>query len=85
MLDQRIYERARKIVAEHLCIEPGRIESTSRFAADLNADSLDSVELALAFEEEFAIEVSDDDAVRIFTDGNFADLAAFLADKRVGE
>lgn len=85
MLHNRIYEKARGLVAQHLGVEAEKIESTTRFTSDLGADSLDTVELALAFEEEFGIEITDDKAVEIFTDGNFADLAAFLAEKRVGE
>lgn len=56
-----------KIVAEHLDVEEGKINDTSSFVDDLGADSLDQVELVMAFEEEFNIEIPDEAAEKIAT------------------
>lgn len=56
-----------KIVAEHLDVEESKITDTSSFVDDLGADSLDRVELVMAFEEEFNIEIDDDTAEKIAT------------------
>ena len=56
-----------KIVAEHLDVEEDKITDTSSFVDDLGADSLDQVELVMAFEEEFNIEIPDDAAEKIAT------------------
>jgi acyl carrier protein len=60
-------EKIRKIVAEHLGVEEGKITNTSSFVDDLGADSLDQVELVMAFEEAFSIEIPDDAAEKITT------------------
>jgi acyl carrier protein len=62
-----IQERVVKIVAEHLDVEEGKIAASSSFTDDLGADSLDQVELVMAFEEEFSIEIPDDAAEKIQT------------------
>ncbi len=62
-----IEARVRKIVCEHLDVEEGKVTSTSSFTDDLGADSLDQVELVMAFEEEFSIEIPDDAAEKIVT------------------
>ena len=62
-----------KIVAEHLDVEEGKITETSSFVDDLGADSLDTVELVMAFEEEFSIEIPDDAAENILTIKNAID------------
>ena len=54
-----IEERVKKIVVEHLGVEEGKIQSDSKFIDDLGADSLDTVELVMAFEEEFGCEIPD--------------------------
>ena len=54
-----------KIVVEHLGVEEAKIQSDSKFIDDLGADSLDTVELVMAFEEEFGCEIPDDAAEKI--------------------
>ena len=62
-----IEERVKKIVVEHLGVEEAKIHSDSKFIDDLGADSLDTVELVMAFEEEFGCEIPDDAAEKIVT------------------
>ena len=62
-----IEERVKKIVVEHLGVEDAKIQSDSKFIDDLGADSLDTVELVMAFEEEFGCEIPDDAAEKIQT------------------
>lgn len=64
-----------KIVAEHLDVEESKVSDTSSFVDDLGADSLDQVELVMAFEEEFNIEIPDEAAEKIAT---VADAVAFI-------
>ncbi|MEO8559273.1 MAG: acyl carrier protein [Rhodospirillales bacterium] len=63
-------ERVKKIVVEHLGVEADQVSPTSSFIDDLGADSLDTVELVMAFEEEFSIEIPDDAAEKIATVGD---------------
>ncbi|HYC02524.1 MAG TPA: acyl carrier protein [Azospirillaceae bacterium] len=62
-----ISERVKKIVVEHLGVEESKVTETASFIDDLGADSLDTVELVMAFEEEFGIEIPDDAAEKILT------------------
>ena len=62
-----IGERVKKIVVEHLGVEPEKVVDNASFIDDLGADSLDTVELVMAFEEEFGIEIPDDAAEKIVT------------------
>lgn len=62
-------DRVRGIAVELLGVDPDRVTSTSRFREDLEADSLDLVELIMKFEEEFGGEISDEDAQKITTVG----------------
>ena len=62
-------DRVRSIVVELQGVDPERVSSTSRFREDLEADSLDLVELIMKFEEEFGGEISDEDAQKITTVG----------------
>ena len=62
-----IAERVKKIVVEHLGVEEAKAVPTASFIDDLGADSLDTVELVMAFEEEFNIEIPDDAAEKILT------------------
>ena len=55
-------ERVQKIVVEHLGVEAEKVTQDASFIDDLGADSLDIVELVMAFEEEFGVEIPDDDA-----------------------
>ena len=61
------FERVKKLVVEQLGVEEDEVELASSFADDLGADSLDQVELVMALEEEFKIEVPDGDAEKITT------------------
>jgi acyl carrier protein len=62
-----IAERVKKIVVEHLGVEEAKALPNASFIDDLGADSLDTVELVMAFEEEFNIEIPDDAAEKILT------------------
>ena len=63
-------ERVKKIVVEHLNVDVDKVTDTASFIEDLGADSLDTVELVMAFEEEFGIEIPDDSAESIVTVGD---------------
>ena len=65
-----IAERVKKIVIEHLGVEAAQVKEEAKFIDDLGADSLDTVELVMAFEEEFGIEIPDDAAEMIQTGGD---------------
>jgi acyl carrier protein len=62
-----IAERVKKIVVEHLGVDDGKVTEAASFIDDLGADSLDTVELVMAFEEEFGCEIPDDAAEKIVT------------------
>jgi len=62
-----IEQRVKKIVAEQLGVNEGDIKNESNFVDDLGADSLDTVELVMALEEEFECEIPDEDAEKITT------------------
>jgi acyl carrier protein len=63
-------ERVKKIVIEHLGVEADKVSDGASFIDDLGADSLDTVELVMAFEEEFGVEIPDDAAETILTVGD---------------
>ena len=60
-----IAERVKKIVVEHLGVDAAKVTDNASFIDDLGADSLDTVELVMAFEEEFSVEIPDDAAEKI--------------------
>ena len=62
--------KVKKIVADHLGIDEVKVTEEASFIDDLGADSLDTVELVMAFEEEFGSEISDSDAEKILTVGD---------------
>jgi acyl carrier protein len=62
-----VAERVKKIVVEHLGVEADKVTEDASFIDDLGADSLDTVELVMAFEEEFGVEIPDDAAEKILT------------------
>jgi acyl carrier protein len=65
-----VAERVKKIVVEHLGVEAEKVADNASFIDDLGADSLDTVELVMAFEEEFGCEIPDDAAEHILTVGD---------------
>ena len=60
-------ERVKKIVVEHLGVDEAKVTPNASFVDDLGADSLDTVELVMAFEEEFGCEIPDEAAEKILT------------------
>lgn len=62
-----IADRVKKIVVEHLGVDADKVTETASFIDDLGADSLDTVELVMAFEEEFGVEIPDEAAEKIQT------------------
>ena len=69
-MSDEISSKVKKIVADHLGIDETKVNDDSSFIDDLGADSLDTVELVMAFEEEFGSEISDSDAEKILTVGD---------------
>ena len=67
MTEAEIFEKVKKIVAEQLSVEADNVTPQANFANDLGADSLDTVELVMALEEEFDIEIPDEAAEKITT------------------
>jgi len=62
-----VADRVKKIVVEHLGVDESKVAEGTSFIDDLGADSLDTVELVMAFEEEFGCEIPDEDAEKIHT------------------
>jgi acyl carrier protein len=62
-----VYERLKKIVVDQLGVDESEVVPSASFVEDLNADSLDLVELIMSLEEEFKIQISDEDAEKITT------------------
>ena len=73
-----ISDKVKKMVAEHLGVEESKVNDEANFIDDLGADSLDTVELVMAFEEEFGSEISDSEAEKILT---VADAVKFIEGK----
>ena len=65
-----VSNKVKKMVSDHLGVDESKITDESSFIDDLGADSLDTVELVMAFEEEFGSEISDSDAEKILTVGD---------------
>lgn len=68
-----IFDRVKKVVVDQLDVEPEKVTPEASFAVDLEADSLDVVELVMALEEEFDIEIPDEVAEQIDTVGKAVD------------
>jgi acyl carrier protein len=82
MADNSTFERVRAIIVDQLGVDPSEVTMEANFRDDLEADSLDLVELIMAFEEEFGGEINDDDAQKITTVGDavhFLDVASTQA------
>jgi len=78
-MSQEILEKVCSIVSEQLSVDAGEVKSDSNFQNDLGADSLDTVELVMALEEEFDIEIPDEAAEGIATVG---DAVKFIEEKK---
>ncbi len=66
-MSENVADRVKKIVVEHLGVDEAKVTENASFVDDLGADSLDTVELVMAFEEEFGCEIPDDAAEKIVT------------------
>lgn len=71
---QQVFDKVRKITIHHLGVEGEKVTEEARFIDDLGADSLDTAEIVMAFEEEFSIEINDDTAEKIMTVGDAVNL-----------
>ena len=82
MADNSTFERVRAIIVDQLGVDPSEVTMEANFREDLEADSLDLVELIMALEEEFGGEINDDAAQKIMTVGDavrFLDVASTQA------
>jgi acyl carrier protein len=75
------FDRVKKVVVEQLDVSPEEVTPSASFVEDLGADSLDVVELVMAFEEEFQIEIPDEDAEKI---GTVQDAVNYIDEKSKG-
>jgi acyl carrier protein len=78
MAEKSIEGRVREIIVEQLGVTPEQVTPNTKFIEDLGADSLDTVELVMAFEEEFGVEVPDEEAEKLQTVG---DVIKYIEDK----
>jgi acyl carrier protein len=74
-----VEERVKEIICEQLGVEEDEVTPNAKFIEDLGADSLDTVELVMAFEEEFDLEIPDEDAEKIVTVG---DAVSYIKDNQ---
>ena len=81
-MSEDISSKVKKIVADHLGIDEAKVTEEASFIDDLGADSLDTVELVMAFEEEFGSEISDSDAEKILTVGDAVKFIEEITGKR---
>ncbi len=70
MADKSVQDRVKEIIVEQLGVNPDQVTPEAKFIEDLGADSLDTVELVMAFEEEFGAEIPDEDAEKMQTVGD---------------
>jgi acyl carrier protein len=70
MTTKSVEERVKEIICEQLGVEESEVTPAAKFIEELGADSLDTVELVMAFEEEFDLEIPDEDAEKITTVGD---------------
>src|ERR1700683_917820 len=78
MADKSVEEKVKDIIVEQLGVNPEQVVPSASFIEDLGADSLDPVELVMAFEEEFSVEVPDEDAEKLQTVG---DVVKYIEEK----
>ena len=78
MADANIADRVKQIIVEQLGVDAAEVTITAHFVNDLGADSLDTVELVMAFEEEFNVEVPDEDAEKLQAVG---DVVKYIEEK----
>ncbi|HRU04623.1 MAG TPA: acyl carrier protein [Candidatus Brocadiia bacterium] len=77
-------ERVKKVVAEVLKVDPAKVTPESHFVRDLGAESIQSIELVAAFEEEFGIEMDPDEALSVQTVGAAVDFIAKIVKEQAG-
>ena len=70
MAEKSVADRVKEIIVEQLGVNPDQVTTEAKFIEDLGADSLDTVELVMAFEEEFGAEIPDEDAEKLQTVGD---------------
>jgi acyl carrier protein len=70
MAEKSVQDRVKEIIVEQLGVNPDQVMPEAKFIEDLGADSLDTVELVMAFEEEFGAEIPDEDAEKLQTVGD---------------
>ena len=78
MTEQEIFEKVKAVIADKLQVEPEKVTLEARFIEDLGADSLDTVELIMGLEDEFGLEISDEEAEKIRT---VKDAVEYIKDK----
>jgi len=76
-----IEQKVKDIIVDQLGVDPSEVTEQAHFIEDLGADSLDTVELVMAFEDEFKVEIPDEDAEKITTVGSAIDYLKKKADK----
>ncbi len=79
MAEKTIEEKVRDIIVEQLGVNAEQVTPSAKFIEDLGADSLDTVELVMAFEEEFGAEIPDDQAEKLLTVG---DVTSYIKEKQ---
>jgi len=80
-MENEIFERVKKIVVDQLGVKESQVTMDASFMDDLGTDSLDTVELVMAFEDEFGIEIPDEDAEKIRSVG---DTVRYIKEKKGG-
>lgn len=78
-MSENIESQVKEIIAAQLSVEPDKVTSDAKFIEDLGADSLDTVELVMAFEDKFGVEVPDEDAEKL---KSVADVVAYITEHK---